>query len=327
MVDELVAATAGADGGLPLLQFALAELWTARDTETDTITAAALDSLGGVEGALALHADAVLAALPPAQAAAARRILTKLVTPAGTRARRGEAELTGGDAAAVAALDALVRGRLLVAHEADDGSAYELSHEVLLRGWGTLRGWLVEDADQRLLADRVHVAATEWERLHRGADALWGARQLADAVRVREAELRPIDRAFLAASRRKVSRRRWLVRGAIVAVPALVVATYFGVELANRRALDRKVDGLRAAAEEELASARTLAADADARRARAYALFDAPDLAAAKPLGQAMQEWNAAVTASAAANAALAHAARSFEVALSADPERDDVVR
>jgi formylglycine-generating enzyme required for sulfatase activity len=349
MVDELVAATAGAaqergpggdsyggsgsavaggaDGGLPLLQFALAELWTARDAETDTITAAALASLGGVDGALARHADSVLAALPPAQAAAARRILTRLVTPAGTRARRGDAELTGGDPAAAAALDALVRGRLLVAHEADDGSAYELSHEVLLRGWGTLRGWLVEDADQRLLADRVHAAATEWERLHRGADALWGARQLGEAVRVRETELAAIDRQFLAASRRKVSRRRWLVRGAIVAVPALVVAIYAGVEIANQRALDRKVARLRAAAHDQFAAARALAARADAHRARAFALFDAPDLDAGEPTERAEAEWTLAVETSLATVRGLAHASRAFEVALSADPSRADVRR
>ena len=327
MVDELVAATAGADGGLPLLQFALAELWTARDTETDTITAAALASLGGVEGALARHADSVLAALLPAQAAAARRVLTKLVTPSGTRARRGEAELVAGDPAAAAALDALVRGRLLVAHEADDGSAYELSHEVLLRGWGTLRGWLVEDADQRLLADRIHAAAAEWERLRRGADALWGTRQLGEAIRIREAELRPIDREFLAASRRKVNRRRWLVRGAIVAVPALVATIYFGVEIANQRALDRKVAGLRRIAKDDYSAALALAARADDHRARAFALFDAPDLAAAEPTERAEAEWKQALGATRDATAALRHAARAFEVALSADPSRVDVRR
>src|SRR6266545_7825233 len=124
-------------------------------------------------------------------------MLTRLVTAEGTRARRSDAELTADDPSAIAALDALVRGRLLVAHEADEGSAYELAHDVLVRGWGTLRRWLIEDADQHLVRERVEQAAAEWERLKQARDALWGARQLAEAGRVRPADLGPLERVFL----------------------------------------------------------------------------------------------------------------------------------
>lgn len=318
MVDELVAATAGADGGLPLLQFALAELWAARDESTGTITAAALASLGGVEGALSRHADQVIASLPPAQQTAARRVLTRLVTAEGTRARKTEAELAAGDAATRAALDALVRGRLLVAHEADDGSAYELSHEVLVRGWGTLRRWIVEDADQHMLADRVHAAAAEWERLDRGKDALWGGAQLADAARVVETELVPIDRAFLAASRRRQRVRWWARTVAIVAVPALVVAVYFGVQFANQRALRREVDKLASEAAVLLASGHSKVAIAEKRRSDAFAAFDALD-------DTADATWTQAEAATADAAHALQLASRSYELALSRDQTRDDV--
>jgi eukaryotic-like serine/threonine-protein kinase len=318
MVDELVAATAGTDGGLPLLQFALAELWAARDVETNTITAAALESLGGVEGALARHADSVIAALTPAQQAAARRLLTRLITPAGTRARRTEAELLAVDPSARTVLDALVRGRLLVAHEADEGSAYELSHEVLVRGWGTLRQWMVEDADQRIMADRVHAAAGEWDRLKRARDALWGPRQLGETARVVETELVPLDREFLAASRRKVVRRRWAIRGAIVAVPALVVAIYFGVQLANERALRNEVDRLKRDAAALLATAHEKVRIADERRKLAFAKFDALD-------PQAEQLWAQVAPQVVDADRALAQASRGYEIALSRDPSRADV--
>src|SRR5439155_18453545 len=125
-----------------LLQFALAELWEARDRDAARLTGAALRAMGGVEGALARHADGVVAGLRMGERAAARRVLLRLVNLEGTRVRRAERELTGGDAAAAAALDALVRGRLVVAHDGSDGSVFELAHEVLLRGWDTLRGWL-----------------------------------------------------------------------------------------------------------------------------------------------------------------------------------------
>jgi formylglycine-generating enzyme required for sulfatase activity len=324
MIDALVAASAGHEGGLPLLQFALAELWAARDVETNTITAAALASLGGVEGALSRHADAVIAAMTPAQQAAARRALTRLVTAEGTRARRTQAELGSGEAAN-AALEALVRGRLVIAHEADDGSGYELSHEVLVRGWETLRAWLVEDADARLMQDRVHAAAVEWDRLKRARDGLWRGQQLAEVGRLSEVELTDVDRAFLAASR-GAQRRRTIARVAgVAAVPVLVGAVYLGVQAANARALRQKVDGLKAIATKQLVDAHAKLRAADAKRAEAYARFDAPDLSAESPVGKAQEEWRLAVAASEDAKTALAASSRSFEVALAADPDRRDV--
>ncbi|HEX7841030.1 MAG TPA: ATP-binding protein, partial [Kofleriaceae bacterium] len=52
LVETLVAQTAHEPGGLPLLQFTLAELWDTRDVAARTIRAASLTALGGVGGAL-----------------------------------------------------------------------------------------------------------------------------------------------------------------------------------------------------------------------------------------------------------------------------------
>src|SRR6185503_18629583 len=104
-----VEATTRAEGGLPLLQFALAVLWEARDRQRQLIPAAALRAIGGVAGALSRHADQVLASLLLPQRAATRRILTRLVTVQGLRARRPARELLVEDAAGRAALEALVR--------------------------------------------------------------------------------------------------------------------------------------------------------------------------------------------------------------------------
>ncbi|HNF97858.1 MAG TPA: protein kinase [Pseudomonadota bacterium] len=82
MVDQLTESTAKTDSGLPLLQFALTELWEAR--KGDVITEDSLAKIGGVTGALARHADQVLMSLPADQRAAARRILMMLVTLEGT---------------------------------------------------------------------------------------------------------------------------------------------------------------------------------------------------------------------------------------------------
>jgi hypothetical protein len=95
MVDALVSSTVRAQGGLPLLQFALAELWEARDVARAMIPASALEAMGGVAGALGRHGDDVLARMMPEAARAARRILLRLVTAGGTRGRRSDEELGG----------------------------------------------------------------------------------------------------------------------------------------------------------------------------------------------------------------------------------------
>ena len=141
-VDRLVKTAAS----LPLLQFTLAELWDQRDPGSPTIEGAALDAIGGVEGALARHADQVVAGLLPAQRPIAREILSALVSTAGTRARRPAAELTSDHADRREVLEALVRGRLVLAEESDGEPTFALVHEALLTGWALLRGWLGDEA-------------------------------------------------------------------------------------------------------------------------------------------------------------------------------------
>lgn len=274
LVDDLVESTASAEGGLPLLQFALAQLWEMRDDKRKMIPASALASLGGVAGALTRHADDVIAQLVPAQRQAVRRILTALVTLKGTRTRRTEAELVGTDPAARTALDALVRGRLLVAREAPEGSAYEVAHEALLQSWLTLRQWLDEDADSRALEERLRVAVEEWDRLGRSSEALWSARQLADAVKVNPANLDASLQEFLALSQQAVRRRR-LVRGAfIVGAPLLVAIIYAGFLVKARADLTHRIDAHVARARASLAKAEETNAAVERLRGKAFAFFD-----------------------------------------------------
>ena len=83
LVDELVRTAETTAGGLPLLSFALARMWAARDVERGVIGRAAVDAVGGVDGALGRHADEVLSSLPHDQRAAARPLLLALVDAAG----------------------------------------------------------------------------------------------------------------------------------------------------------------------------------------------------------------------------------------------------
>jgi formylglycine-generating enzyme required for sulfatase activity len=320
MVEGLVEATGSAGGGLPLLQFALGELWEARDAAAGVIRQSALDAMGGVGGALAKHADALVLTLPPAPRAAARRLLARLVTLEDTRVRRTEAELGAGEPGARAALDALVRGRLLVAHEDEGGSAYEVAHEVLIREWGTLRRWLAEDADKRAARERLAAAAAEWHRAGGPRDALWSARQLRESSGALGAgDVTAAEAAFVAASRQAARRSRWLRRGAIAGAPLLAGAAYVGAELKSRGELARRVDAALAEGRRRLEEAHAAGREAEAGRAAAFERFDARDLAAGE------RAWARALERAAASEAALAAASRHLEAALAQDPGRDDV--
>ncbi|HEX2686181.1 MAG TPA: serine/threonine-protein kinase, partial [Kofleriaceae bacterium] len=288
LIDTLLQQTEHAPGGLPLLQFTLAELWDARDVRGRTLRAETLDALGGVGGALTRHADRLLAGLRSDERDAARRILLRLVTADGTRARRSEAELlTGrggpeegppgskkpGQNAERAALEALVHGRILVANDAQ-GGAYEIAHEALLTSWSTLLGWLKRGAADRAVRERIEQAAAAWERTSRARDLLWASRQLAETRSLDRASLAPREAAFLAASGRSILQRRILgVGGAAVLVIGAVIAG-LAVHARARRALEEMVDDQVHTATVAQEVARQIAGQRDSARNRAFGLFD-----------------------------------------------------
>jgi serine/threonine protein kinase/formylglycine-generating enzyme required for sulfatase activity len=277
LIDTLVAQTEHAPGGLPLLQFTLAELWDARDVNARTIRGDSLAALGGVGGALSRHADRFLAGLRDDERDAARRILLRLVTGEGTRTRRSKAELvTDGRSrdAERAALEVLIRGRVLVANNAQDG-AYEIAHEALLSSWSTLQGWLQRDAANQAVQERVEQAAAEWERTGHARDLLWGRRQLIEAKALDRADLAPREAAFLATAARAIRRRRMLGAGGAAVLVIGAVSVGVTIRAKARRELEAMVADQTTAAMTAQLTARHTALQLNSLRNGALALFDA----------------------------------------------------
>jgi serine/threonine protein kinase/formylglycine-generating enzyme required for sulfatase activity len=301
---------------LPLLQFALSELWDARDQARKVIPADALARVGGVTGALARHADTVLAGLPAAERSAARAILLALVTAEGTRARRSQSELaelaSRTSPRASAALDALVRGRLLVAHETESGeeSDYSIAHEALLQGWDTLQNWLGEDAQGRSTRQRIERAAAEWDRLGRPRDALWNDRLLLETAGVADATLPARDVAFLHASRHASARRRARRWSAILGTPIAIAGIMLALHMKGvyeRRAI---IDDAR-----RMLSAARLERDRFERlRSDAFTRFDSSDELHAE------LRWREVLVAGPAAERAYADTAERLERMLQDQP-------
>jgi eukaryotic-like serine/threonine-protein kinase len=311
LVDTLVTSVVE----LPLLAFTLAQLWDARDPDTATISARSLDAIGGVKGALARHADGVLDSLLPEQRAAARKLLLRLVTAERTRARRSADELAAFDRAA---LDALVRGRLVVARGAG-APAYELAHERLIDGWPTFAGWISEATEAIAAHARLATAVADWERLGGAKEGLWSVRLLAEAARIPADDLTPAEARFVRASRRAARRRRWIRGGIAIAVPAAVMSVYVGAKVVARRDLDAHVAARLEEAAGVIARARQEAAASTRSRTAALALFDAGDATRAE------DEWHHTLAATDDARAHYAQAARSLEEAFLLDTERADV--
>ena len=321
LIDTLVAQTELAPGGLPLLQFTLAEVWDTRDVDARTIRAGSLAALGGVAGALARHADRLLDRLDAGERDAARRILLRLVTAEGTRARRSEAEiLTAGAArgAERAALEVLVRGRVVVANDAQHG-AYELAHEALLKSWATLQGWLQRDAADHAVRVRVEQAAEHWERMGRERRLLWGQRRLAETKALDLGTMAPREAAFLATSRAAIVRTRLLGAGAAAILAIAAVVTGLVIRARARHELESVIGDQVRAATAAFDDARQLAQQRDAAQTRAFGLFDAHHWSEGE---DAWTEVEALATREASQyRAASGH----FESAISLDPTRESL--
>ena len=79
LVADIVGDVANQPGALPLVEFALTELFERRD-DTGTMTLASYREIGGVAGALAARAEHLFGAMGPGGRASARQVLLRLVT-------------------------------------------------------------------------------------------------------------------------------------------------------------------------------------------------------------------------------------------------------
>jgi len=218
---EVLAELAGAGAAMPLVQFALSQLWSTRDTSRRLLTREGLRAVGGIGGALERHAEQTLAALSREDGdapAVVRLILLALTTPQGTRTSRPAAQVVveTGHPFASRCLAALEEARLLVQEE----DALTLAHEALLVHWARVAGWVAAAREDRQLAGDVERDAAHWRASGDGT-LLWRKRRLAAAEGLGTAvRLSPDATSFVRAARAEERRGR-LVIGVASAVLAL----------------------------------------------------------------------------------------------------------
>lgn len=179
LVSTIIREAGNQPGTLPLLQYALSELFEKR--EGRTLTNKAYREIGGVLGALGRSAEAIYSSLDEEGKSAARQLFLRLVTlgegTEDTRRRVLRAELE--DLSMVHSpwsivIDIFGKARLLTFdHDPiTRGATAEVAHEALLREWSRLRGWLDESRADIRLQRQLAGMVNEWQKADRDASFL-----------------------------------------------------------------------------------------------------------------------------------------------------------
>jgi serine/threonine protein kinase/WD40 repeat protein len=182
LVNDILSAVEKEKGALPLMAFCAFRLWQKRDRTTGQLTRNAYNEIGGVAGALALHAEETMERIGPNREPIVREIFRNMITAENTRSAREKDELLSvfdNPVEAEEVLRTLIDARLLTTFEASSSNEeaprrlVEVIHESLLTAWPRLVGWQTQDADGARHRDQLRQAAHLWEQRGRSKDLLW----------------------------------------------------------------------------------------------------------------------------------------------------------
>jgi WD40 repeat protein/DNA-binding SARP family transcriptional activator len=280
---RMVADVADQPGGLPLLQYALTELFGRR--KDSSLTMGIYEAIGGVTGALGRRADELYGGFREEGREACRQVFLRLVTLGeGTEdtrrlVRRSELSSLNVDQPALDEVISSFGAHRLLSFARDSETrepTVEVAHEALLREWPRLARWIDEGRDDLRSERRLAQATGDWEEAGRDRSFLLQGTRLEQAqtwTAAAQVAITSLEREYLQASlaerdarraeeearraheraleRRSVSRLRTLV--AALAVAALVAGTLSAFALGQRA---------RAQREARIATARELAAAA-----------------------------------------------------------------
>jgi len=173
----LLEACIGNPASLPLLEFALEELYRRAQVRGENLLSLSdYRGFGGLEGAVARRAEEVFEVLPREVRDSFGEVMAKSVNIGSTMERTALpvplakfAEATPGRRL----VEALVQARLMVSDQHSDGSAFvRLAHDSLLTHWPRLCNWIAENEDRLRSRERLLVSAGVWLQSDRNPDFL-----------------------------------------------------------------------------------------------------------------------------------------------------------
>jgi WD40 repeat protein len=256
------------DAALPLMQFALYEIW--QRMTTGVSPSQALSECGGVGGALVGRVEGLFGGLSENAKMLVQQafVATVQVADGASRDTRRRAWLDEAITARVIPeearrhLDAFIRNRLLVIGATPKGRTWlELPHEALIHRWSRLQVWIETARDSIRFQRRLLAAAQHWIESNRPSGLLWRSPDLEQLQQY-------YDRSSSLMSRPELefwvaSRRRGKVTRLIgYAVTITVLLTSLGVAAvlyaANRDLLVQQSRFLASAAREQTESGNTM---------------------------------------------------------------------
>jgi WD40 repeat protein/class 3 adenylate cyclase len=217
LVAAMVADVAEEPGALPLMEYALTELFERRDGRV--LFLEAYRELGGVSGALGRRAEELYEDLNDDGKEAARQLFLRLVAlgegTEDTRRRVPRAEVASLDVdqqSMATVLDTYGASRQLsFDRDAKTGApTIELAHEAMLTAWPRLHRWIDDARDDLRTERRVAGAARDWIEADRDRSFLLGGSRLEQAEAWQEGSglaATPEEREYLDASRAERERR------------------------------------------------------------------------------------------------------------------------
>ncbi len=278
---EIASDVARRPGEMPLLEYALTELFTRSGAAG--LTRDGYAAIGGAAGALGRRAEEVYGSLDGEAREVTRQVFLRLVAVDGTgapvarRVARGDLRtIPAGSAILEEVLGAFDRARLLGSdRDAISGEpVVEAAHEALFSGWTRLARWIDEAREDLWTRRRLADATAEWERSGRDPGyLLTGSRleRFGAWAAATDLSLDPAERALLDASLAERLRRddaeaarlrheRAMERRAAVMLRALVAVLAVAAVVASSLAVVVSGQGEAAREQGDVAVARELAA-------------------------------------------------------------------
>ncbi len=188
LIAQIINDMRGEPGALPLMQFALKDLFDSQQIKAGLIALTLNDYLqhGGIRKALERHADASFNQLAEHEQKLAQSIFTGLIEIGrGTQDTRRTALLdelipAGAKAQEVEViLRKLADARLITTDEVAGKDTVTISHEKLIDAWPWLRKLVDENRDVIALQNEIAEDAKEWQEHARDASYLYSGARLA----------------------------------------------------------------------------------------------------------------------------------------------------
>lgn len=162
-------------GNLPLLEFALEQLWQFQ-TKDGLLTHEAYDAIGEVDGSITRYADDIYEALMPEEQKNMRHVLVQMVYPGVNMddSRRWVSRRELGNSNWPFVIQ-LAEDRLVVTGQNSSGEEVaEVVHEALIKNWNRMQVWMKEDREFRIWQERMRLHFSLWANSNSEKDLISG---------------------------------------------------------------------------------------------------------------------------------------------------------